>query len=255
LEAIVLGSGTSQGVPVIGCDCDVCTSQDPKDKRLRSSMLLKIDGTNILIDAGPDFRQQMLQVNVKSLDAIIFTHEHKDHIAGLDDVRAFNFRTQKPMEIFAEARVQKALRSDYSYVFSGSNYPGIPRLNLNTIDEEDFFINDIKFTPIRVMHYKLPILGFRIGDLTYITDANYISEEEKLKIYGSKTLIINALRKEKHISHYSLEESLKIVSECSPRKAYFTHIAHQMGLHRDINSQLPDFAELAYDGLSIDFKL
>jgi phosphoribosyl 1,2-cyclic phosphate phosphodiesterase len=255
LEAIILGSGTSQGVPVIGCKCDVCKSRNPKDNRLRASLLLKINNTNILIDAGPDFRQQMLREKVESLDAIIFTHEHKDHIAGLDDVRAFNFSTKQPMEIFAERRVQTALRNDYSYVFSGSNYPGIPRLNLNTIDEEAFFIKDIKITPIRAMHYNLPILGFRIGNLTYITDANYISEEEKLKIIGSKTLIINALRKEKHIAHFSLDEALKIVNECSPRKAYFTHIAHQMGLHNEINTLLPDFTELAHDGLSIKFDI
>ncbi|MDD2385519.1 MAG: MBL fold metallo-hydrolase [Bacteroidales bacterium] len=255
MEAIILGSGTSQGVPVIGCKCDVCKSRNPKDNRLRASLLLKINNTNILIDAGPDFRQQMLREKVESLDAIIFTHEHKDHIAGLDDVRAFNFSTKQPMEIFAERRVQTALRNDYSYVFSGSNYPGIPRLNLNTIDEEAFFIKDIKITPIRAMHYNLPILGFRIGNLTYITDANYISEEEKLKIIGSKTLIINALRKEKHIAHFSLDEALKIVNECSPRKAYFTHIAHQMGLHNEINTLLPDFTELAHDGLSIKFDI
>ncbi|MDD2636097.1 MAG: MBL fold metallo-hydrolase [Bacteroidales bacterium] len=255
MEAIILGSGTSQGVPVIGCKCDVCRSSNPKDNRLRSSLLLKTNDTNILIDAGPDFRQQMLREKVEVLDAIIFTHEHKDHIAGLDDVRAFNFSTNQPMEIFAERRVQTALKNDYSYVFSGSNYPGIPRLNLNTIDEEPFFIKDIKITPIRVMHYKLPILGFRIGDLTYITDANYIAEEEKLKIIGSKTLIINALRKEKHIAHFSLDESLKIITECSPRKAYFTHIAHQMGLHNEINTLLPEFIELAYDGLKINFNI
>jgi phosphoribosyl 1,2-cyclic phosphate phosphodiesterase len=255
LEAIILGSGTSQGVPVIGCKCKVCQSDNPYDHRLRSSLLLKTDNLNILIDAGPDFRQQMLRENIDKLDAIIFTHEHKDHIGGLDDVRAFNHMTRLPMEIYAEARVQSTLRNEYSYVFSGTNYPGIPKLNLNTIDETAFNIENIKIIPIRVMHYKLPILGFRIGDLTYITDANYISEEEKEKIFGTKTLIINALRKKRHISHFALDESLKIVKECSPQQAYFTHISHHMGLHEESNIELPKNTELAYDGLRFNFSL
>ena len=251
MEAIILGTGTSQGVPVIGCDCEVCKSKDLKDNRLRTSLLLKIENLTILIDAGPDFRQQMLRENIKKLDAIIFTHEHKDHIGGLDDVRAFNFMTKMPMEIYAENRVQEALRAEYSYVFSGNNYPGIPRLNLNSISEEEFFIQGIKVQPIRVMHYNLPILGFRIGELTYITDANYISEDEKNKIFGSKVLIINALRKEKHISHYSLDEAIEIVKQCSPRKAYFTHMSHHIGLNEQVNSLMPNHMELAYDGLKI----
>lgn len=253
MEVIILGTGTSQGVPVIGCKCEVCTSKNPQDNRLRSSVIIKIEGINILIDASPDFRQQMLRQNIDKLDAIVFTHEHKDHIGGLDDVRAFNFLTKKPMEIYAEKRVQEALRREYSYVFSDNNYPGIPRLNLNTIDETPFYIKNIKVTPIRVMHYNLPIFGFRIGDFTYITDANYISEEELQKIFGTKILILNALRKEKHLSHYSLEEALEIIKIISPRKAFLTHLSHNMGLHDKINPQLPDNVALAYDGQILKF--
>ncbi|PLX06149.1 MAG: hydrolase [Marinilabiliales bacterium] len=255
MEAIILGSGTSQGVPVIGCKCNVCKSEDTKDHRLRSSLLIKTPELNILIDSGPDFRQQLLREKIDKLDAIIFTHEHRDHIGGLDDVRAFNFMTKSPMDIYAEQRVQEALRREFYYVFSCANYPGIPRLNLNTIDETPFYIGNIKVIPIRAMHYKLPILGFRIGDLSYITDANYISEEEKKKIFGSKILIINALRKKKHISHFSLEESLKIIKDCSPRHAYLTHISHHLGLHKDISLELPENTELSYDGQKIKFNL
>lgn len=253
MEVIILGTGTSQGIPVIGCKCEVCTSKNPHDNRLRSSVLIKIEEINILIDSGPDFRQQMLRQNIDKLDAIVFTHEHKDHIGGLDDVRAFNFLTKKPMEIYAEKRVQEALRREYAYVFSDNNYPGIPRLNLNTIDETPFYIQNIKVTPIRVMHYNLPIFGFRIGDFTYITDANYISEEELQKIFGTKILIINALRKEKHLSHYSLEEALEIIKIISPRKAFLTHISHNMGLHDKINPQLPENVALAYDSQILTF--
>lgn len=251
MEVIVLGTGTSQGVPVIGCKCKVCTSSDHHDNRLRASVLIKVEMLNLLIDSGPDFRQQMLREDISKLDAIIFTHEHKDHIGGLDDVRAFNFITKKPMEIYAEKRVQETLRKEYSYVFSGNNYPGIPKLNLNTITDEPFNINNIEIIPIRVMHYNLPTLGFRIYNFTYITDANYISDDEIQKILGTKILIINALRQEKHISHYSLDEAIEIIKRVSPRKAYITHISHNMGLHHEINKKLPDNIELAFDGLKI----
>ncbi len=252
MEIIILGTGTSQGIPVIGCKCKVCQSSDPHDNRLRSSALICCTNTNILIDAGPDFRQQMLRENINQLDAIVFTHEHKDHIGGLDDVRAFNFITKKPMEIYAEKRVQKALKKEFSYVFSENNYPGIPKLNLNTIDDNPFKINNIEITPIRVMHYNLPILGFRIKDFTYITDANYISETELQKIYGTKVLIINALRQEKHISHFSVDEALNIIKKISPNRAYLTHISHNLGLHEEINNKLSENTELAYDGLKIN---
>lgn len=248
MEVIILGTGTSQGIPVIGCNCDICTSPDPKDKRLRSSVLIKHDNLNILIDAGPDFRQQMLREGINKLDAIILTHEHKDHISGLDDVRAFNHMTGCPMEVYAENRVLRAIKNEYSYVFSGNNYPGIPKLNLNEISEDVFFIGNLKIQPVRVMHCDLPILGFRIEEMTYITDANFISNKDMLKIQNSKVLIINALRKKKHVSHFSLDEAINVVNECRPQRALFTHISHHMGLHKDVCSELPVNTGLAYDG-------
>ncbi len=251
MEIIFLGTGTSQGVPVIGCKCPVCISNEKKDKRLRTSLFVKTDKINILIDAGPDFRQQMLRENITKLDAILFTHEHKDHISGLDDIRAFNFMTKKPMEIYAEIRVQKALQKEYSYVFSDNPYPGIPKLNFNTIAEDIFYIDDIKITPIRLMHQHLPILGFRIGDLSYITDANYIAKKEKEKLSGSKVFIINALRREKHISHFTLNEAVEIAKEVGAEKTYLTHISHNMGLHKSIKSELPKNIEPAYDGFKL----
>ncbi|SDC06305.1 MBL fold metallo-hydrolase [Williamwhitmania taraxaci] len=247
-----LGTGTSQGVPVIACPCPVCQSDQEHDKRLRTSALVEVDGVTILIDAGPDFRQQMLRAHVKQLDAILLTHEHKDHIGGLDDVRAFNFVNRKPMDIYAEDRVQDALKQEYAYVFAENRYPGVPEMNLFTIDGYPFDINGVKVTPIRCFHYKMPIYGFRIGDLTYITDANFISEEEKEKVVGSKYIVVNALRKQKHISHFTLSEALKLVQELSPRKAFITHVSHQLGFHADIQAELPRNVVLAYDGLVVD---
>jgi phosphoribosyl 1,2-cyclic phosphate phosphodiesterase len=251
LEITFLGTGTSQGVPVIGCRCEVCKSIDPRDKRLRTSALISIGNTNILIDAGPDFRQQMLREEASSIDAILFTHEHKDHVGGLDDVRAFNFISKSAMEVYAEQRVQAALRKEYSYIFADKPYPGVPKLNLNTIELDSFEIKGIKITPIRIMHYHLPILGFRIGDLTYITDASYIPEEEKYKLHGSKYLVINALRAEKHISHLNIQEALQIINECAPRSAFLTHMSHQIGKHEDLLRILPDNVKPAYDGLKV----
>lgn len=247
-----LGTGTSQGVPVIACPCKVCQSTDSRDKRLRTSALIEHEGIVIAIDAGPDFRQQMLAANVKKLDAILLTHEHRDHIAGLDDVRAFNWVQQKPMDIWAEQRVQESLKKEFAYVFADSKYPGVPEVLMNTVDGHPFEINGLKVIPIRCYHHKLPVYGFRIGDLTYITDANFIPEEEKEKIIGSKYLIINALRHQKHLSHFNLPEALKIIADFSPRKGYLTHISHQMGLCADLAKELPDNICIAYDGLTIE---
>lgn len=252
MKLTFLGTGTSQGVPVIACPCPVCQSTDEHDKRLRTSALVEVDGVNILIDAGPDFRQQMLRANVKQLDGILLTHEHKDHIGGLDDVRAFNFVNRKPMDIYAEERVQNALKQEYAYVFADQRYPGIPEMNLFNLDGYPFDVCGVKVQPIRCFHYKLPVFGFRIGDLTYITDANFISEEEKEKMVGTKYLVINALRKQKHISHFTLGEALKLVEELSPRKAFITHISHQMGFYEEIMAELPQNVCLAYDGLVVD---
>jgi len=246
-----LGTGTSQGVPVIACECSTCCSADPHDMRLRTSVLLETDETTLLFDAGPDFRQQMLREHVTKLDSIILTHEHKDHIAGLDDVRAFNYKSKEAIDIYSEVRVQNALRREYSYVFSEFQYPGIPKMRLITIPENGFIIKGIEIIPVRVFHYRLPVYGFRIGNFAYITDANYIPEESKEKLYGVKYLVVNALRKEKHMSHFCLREAIDLIHEISPKKAYITHISHQMGRHADVSKELPPEIMLAYDGLKI----
>lgn len=252
MKITFLGTGTSQGVPLIACNCVVCQSTDERDKRLRTSALISINGVNILIDAGPDFRQQMLTAKVKTLNAILFTHEHRDHIAGLDDVRAFNFLMQCPMNVWAEERVQDALKNHFSYVFEEEKYPGAPEIVLNTINGQPFEVKGIKITPIRASHYKLPVYGFRIGDFSYLTDANFISEEEKEKMVGSKYIAIGALRDKKHVSHFSLPEALSLISELSPRKAFITHISHQLGLYENVQKALPENVMLAYDGLTVE---
>jgi len=235
---------------MIGCECEVCQSSDPKDKRLRSSILVQSSTTNIVVDTTPDFRYQMLRLNMKQLDAIVFTHPHKDHIAGLDDVRAFNFFMQKPMQVYANTLTEEALRRDFYYAFSETKYPGVPEIELITIDETPFEIGDISVTPILAWHHKMPVYGFRFGDFTYITDANLIEDTEKEKIKGSKILVINALRKEKHISHFTLDEAISLVEELNIPEAYFTHISHQLGFNQHINAALPQHINLAYDGLT-----
>jgi len=243
-----LGTGTSQGVPVIACNCEVCTSPDPRDKRLRSSIMIEDEGKVIVIDSGPDFRYQMLRAKVKHLDAIVFTHEHKDHIAGLDDIRAFNYRQETAIDVYATTRVQEALKREYAYIFAEMKYPGIPEIQLHTIDLHPFSIGQTKFIPIEVMHYKLPVLGFRIGDFTYITDAKTISEHEKQKIKGTRFLVINALQIEKHISHFTFVEAIAFAKEIGAEKTYFTHISHRLGRHEATLRVLPKNITLAYDG-------
>jgi phosphoribosyl 1,2-cyclic phosphate phosphodiesterase len=252
LTITFLGTGTSQGVPVIACDCEVCTSADPRDNRLRTSILIEDDEKVIVIDSGPDFRYQMLRAKVQRLDAIVFTHEHKDHIAGMDDIRAFNFKQKAPIEVYADLRVQAALKREFYYIFEENKYPGIPQLNLHTIGLEPFSIGKINFIPIEVMHYMLPVLGFRINDFTYITDAKTVSEAEKEKIKGSKILVINALQKQNHISHFTLDEAVAFAKEMGAEKTYFTHISHRLGTHAAISKMLPPGIELAYDGLQLD---
>jgi len=251
MKVTFLGTGTSQGVPIIACDCEVCNSKDPRDRRLRSSVLIHYNDLQIIIDTGPDFRQQMLREKVTQLDAVVFTHEHKDHMAGFDDIRGFNWKDKKPMEVYGNQQVELALKRDFHYAFSEKKYPGVPSLNLHIIDNQTFEIQGTPIIPIEVMHYKLPVLGFRIGDFTYITDANYISEEEKEKIRGSKVLVLNALKKSEHISHFSLKEAMVLADELDVEKTYFTHISHHMGFHENVSEELPSHMELAYDELQI----
>jgi phosphoribosyl 1,2-cyclic phosphate phosphodiesterase len=236
---------------MIGCDCEVCTSTDQKDNRLRSSILVESPNTTIVVDTGPDFRYQMLRQKVRKLDAVLFTHPHKDHLAGLDDIRAFNFFTKKPIDIYADSLTEEAVRRDFYYAFSDTKYPGIPELNLNTITLQPFVVGDIPVTPILVWHLKMPVMGFRFGKFTYITDANHIDEPEKDKIRGSEVLVLNALRKQKHISHFTIGEAIDMVQELKIPAAFFTHISHQLGLHAVIEAELPTGMHLAWDGLNI----
>lgn len=253
MKITFLGTGTSQGVPVIACPCPVCTSDDPRDRRLRCSVLLEFSGgPNIVIDTGPDFRQQMLRQEVKRLDAVVFTHEHKDHIAGLDDVRAFNYIQQKHMDVYLNDAVREALHREFAYIFAEEKYPGIPLINLHRIGTNPFQIEGVPFTPIRVWHYKMPVLGFRVNDFAYITDANRIDPKEMDKLRGLDVLVLNALRHEKHISHFTLNEALEMIAELKPKRAYLTHLSHQMGLHTEVNDLLPPGVQVAFDGLQIE---
>lgn len=247
-----LGTGTSQGVPVIACGCEVCTSADAYDNRLRTSILIEAEDKTIVIDSGPDFRYQMLRASVKRLDAIVYTHEHKDHIAGMDDIRAFNYFQQGPVDVYADFRVQRALAREFPYVFDGTGYPGIPQVTVHPIGLDPFNIGSVKFIPIEVLHYLLPVLGFRINDFTYITDAKTVSEAEKEKIKGSKILVINALQKQTHISHFTLDEAIDFAIEIGAETTYLTHISHRLGKHQDISAELPPNIRLAYDGLKLE---
>lgn len=251
MKVTFLGTGTSQGVPVIACDCEVCKSLDFRDNRLRASMHVEYNGSSLVIDSGPDFRQQMLRERIQRLDALIFTHEHKDHTAGMDDVRSFNFKQGEDMPVYGEKRVLEQLKTEFAYAFQEIKYPGVPSIDLHEIINEPFQIENVTLTPIRAMHYKLPVFGYRIGDFAYITDANYIAPEEMNKLKGLKVLVLNALQQEDHISHFTLNEALDVVDELKPEMAYFTHMSHRMGLHQDVSVKLPENVSLAYDGLRI----
>ncbi|HWB91379.1 MAG TPA: MBL fold metallo-hydrolase [Puia sp.] len=252
LKITFLGTGTSTGVPMIACPCEVCASSDPHDKRLRSSILVQSSTTTIVVDTTPDFRYQMLRAGVRHLDAVIFTHPHKDHLAGLDDVRAFNFFQHKAMDLYANEMTQEAIVREFPYAFADTRYPGIPELRLNRIHEEPFVIGDITIIPIQVWHMKMPVLGFRFGNFTYITDANRIEEHQREKIRGSEQIVLNALRHEKHLSHFSLTEAIEEVGNLAVPRAWFTHISHQLGKYADIMPTLPPGMKLAYDGLVLN---
>ncbi len=251
LKITFLGTGTSSGIPMIACNCEVCTSADKKDNRLRASILVQSSTTTIVVDTTPDFRYQMLREKVKKIDAVLFTHPHKDHIAGLDDIRAFNYFQQSSINIYANTLTQEALKREFIYVFAEKKYPGIPEIDLCTIDKNPFVIGDIAIIPILVWHLHMPVLAFRFGDFTYVTDANKIEDEEKEKIRGSKIIVLNALRKEKHISHFNLPEAIEMVQQLKVPKAYFIHLSHQMGKHRQVEKILPEGMHLAYDGLEL----
>ena len=248
MKITLLGTGTSQGVPVIACNCEVCLSNDYRDNRLRSSVMVEVDNKTIVIDTGPDFRQQMLREKVQKVDAVIFTHEHKDHVAGMDDVRAYNHKWKQDVQVYCSNRVEEALKREYHYIFSGDNYPGIPKINMNIIDNNEFDISGIKIIPISVLHYKMPVFGFRIKNFVYLTDVSFIPEDEKYKLKDLDLLIIDSLRKEKHISHFNLEESLDLINEVKPKRSLFTHISHYMGKHKELTQELPKNIAPGYDG-------
>ena len=254
MKITFLGTGTSQGVPVIGCRCEVCTSSNSRDQRLRSSILVATENVQLVVDTGPDFRQQMLRAGVRNLDAVLFTHAHKDHIAGLDDIRAFNFLQKRPMDVYGTEEVQEALKREFSYIFSDHKYPGIPEINLHTLKNEAFEILGEKIIPIELLHYRLQVFGFRFKNFVYITDANKIEPRELEKLKGCDTLVLNALRKEPHISHFTLAEAIEVASRVGAKSTFFTHISHQLGLHDAVNKELPSGMFLAYDGMELDFK-
>lgn len=252
MKITFLGTGTSQGIPLVACDCDICTSTDVKDKRLRSSVLIQDNDKNIVVDSGPDFRQQMLSTGIKRLDALIFTHSHKDHVAGMDDIRGFNFVMKQPVDVYCTDKVLEHMKKEFYYIFDEFKYPGIPEINIHIIqNNKNFSVGNTLVQPIEVKHLNMKVLGFRFDKFVYITDANFIAEEEKEKIKGCDTLVLNALRREAHVSHFSLEEAVKLVEELKPRQAFFTHISHQLGKHEDVEKELPSHIRLAYDGLEI----
>lgn len=247
-----LGTGTSQGVPMIGCGCEVCRSSDPRDKRLRASVLVEHEGLRILVDAGPDFRYQMLRAGVSSLDAILLTHNHKDHTGGLDDIRAFNYHEKKATQIYCEQYVEESLRKEYSYAFEEIKYPGAPEWDVHIIDDKPFTINKVEIIPIRGRHFKLPVLGYRFGNIVYCTDMNHISDEEYSKLQGLDHFIINCVRRERHISHYSLGQAIEVAQKVGAKHSWLTHLSHQLPCYEELTKELPEGILPAFDGLVIE---
>ena len=252
MQVTFLGTGTSGGVPLIGCQCEVCKSTDPRDNRLRTSVFIQHENLNLVIDCGPDFRQQMLRENIAKLDAILMTHAHKDHTAGFDDIRAFNFMQQKPMDVYCTEETEAGIKEQFSYAFTETDYPYLPKMNFKRIDNKQFAIGNLKIQPIEVMHGSMKVNGYRFGHFTYITDAKTISKTERDKIRGSKILVVNALRPEQHYSHFTIDEALELVADVKPGLTYFTHMSHQFGLHKETEKKLPNRVLVAYDGLKIE---
>ncbi len=246
----LLGTGTSSGVPLIGCTCAVCRSVDFRDKRLRSSIHIAVDGRSFVVDTGPDFRQQVLRLNLRQLDAVLFTHEHKDHTAGLDEVRAYNFQSGQDMPIYARPTVLAQLQREFAYIFADHKYPGVPRVRTVDIRNEPFTVLGVRFVPIEVMHHRLPVFGFRTGDFTYLTDLNFISDTELEKVYGSRIVVLDALQRQPHLSHFTLDQAVALARRIGAEQTYFTHISHKLGLHREVENELPPGIRLGYDGLS-----
>jgi phosphoribosyl 1,2-cyclic phosphate phosphodiesterase len=252
LQVTFLGTGTSGGVPMVACGCEVCNSPDSKDKRLRTSLLIKSENTTVCIDAGPDFRKQMLDNNVQSLDALLITHGHRDHVGGLDDIRPFNFLQGKVMDVFCDKYAEEMIKEQYSYAFKSNGYEYAPKMQFSIIGDDNFKINELSITPLEVLHHHLPVRAFRIGDFTYITDAKTIDESQIKKVEGTKILVVNALRKHNHNAHFTIDEALAFVARIKPERAYFIHMSHHFGKHEDMQKTLPDNVFIAYDGLTID---
>ncbi len=251
MKITLLGTGTSQGVPVIACKCQVCESADPRDRRLRSSVLIEEDNKVFVIDTGPDFRQQMLSHHVKDLTAVLFTHEHKDHVAGLDDVRAFNFVLKRHIDVYAEKRVQDSLKREYAYIFAEDKYPGVPQIDMHLIENKKFAIDGVEILPIRAYHHQLPVFGFRFGKFAYLTDVKSVPTEELSKLKDLDVLVLTALRKTKHLSHMNLEEAQLLVDKVQPKKTILTHLSHAFGLHAKEEALLPEHIRIGYDGLTL----
>jgi phosphoribosyl 1,2-cyclic phosphate phosphodiesterase len=247
----LLGTGTSSGVPLIGCECEVCRSVDFRDKRLRSSIHIAVNGRSLIVDTGPDFRQQVLRLNLKEVDAVLFTHEHKDHTAGLDEIRAYNFRSGRDIPLYGRPSVLAQLQREFAYIFAEHKYPGVPRVRINEIGNEPFDVFGVQVIPIEVMHHKLPVYGFRIGDFTYLTDLNFIPDQELIKVAGTKILVLDALQRQPHISHFTLDQAVEVAMRIGAERTYFTHISHKLGLHSEVEKELPTGIRLGYDGMQI----